>query len=283
MKNTTHKIVTRKITVCTNCLLLLLTVTFLTTVSLSSCSLPRTTLESKAFSGTIIDEETGKPIANAVVMIKWPIVGGYEGNTRGSIEVAESVTDAKGRYAIAGWVKKGRKEIAGAFLSKSNMVIYAAGYWPEIKHTASYDPLPRGEAWEADWDGEAIELKPAHREKWSYEQKKEYLSAIESYLGFYHIPKCAWLKIPNYYLAMHRALSKERNGGYTVLTGFLTSFRRDLKESCGIDPKDFFLSKGMTKKELDNCCSGKARPSQLEPVGTFLLAPEEEKPSGVRK
>ena len=43
---------------------------------LSACSYPsiksRDSLASEAFSGTIVDKETGKPIANAVVMMRWP-------------------------------------------------------------------------------------------------------------------------------------------------------------------------------------------------------------------
>jgi len=284
----------------------LLLMSILLSFTLSACSFPtiksRETLESKPFGGTIVDDETGKPIANAVVMMNWPRKrGGYTGSsTIGAIEVAESVTDAKGRYAIDGWFKHGKDEVfEGGFAYKTDpkMVIFAPGYWPTQKRNPmrradplvmandlkDVDILHHGEAWKAEWDGEAIGLKPTHREKWNYEQQQEYRSSIESYMGFYFMPKCSWLKIPNYYLARHRALTKETNGGHTVLTGFLTKYRRTLEKSCGVDPKEFFLSHGMTNKEFDNCCSGQARPSQLEPVGTFLLTPEEEKSSGVKK
>ena len=83
---------------------------------LSACSYPsiksRDSLAAEPFGGTIIDKETGKPIADAVVMMRWPrIKGGYAGsNTVGAIEVSESVTDGEGRYFIAGWFK-GKDEI----------------------------------------------------------------------------------------------------------------------------------------------------------------------------
>lgn len=292
MKNATNKKTTSKTTLFSALpprLPLLLMSVFLTLI-LSTCSFPtfkpRKTLESKPFSGTIINEETGKPIANAVVMMKWPKTGGtFAGsNTIGSIEIAESVTDAEGRYAIAGWLKKGKEEIAAGFIYKvdPNMVIYAPGYWPTERFNNNYNVLPRGEAWKAEWDGEAIGLKPTHRGKWSYEQQQEYLRSIESYMGFYFMPKCSWLKIPNYYLARHRAVRKESYGGHTVLTGFLTTFRRTSEKDCGVDPKAFFLSHGMTNKEFDDCCSGKPHPPQWTTF-TFPAEPEVKNASGVKK
>ena len=121
-------------------LTLLLTGLLLISV-LSACSYPsirsRDSLASEPFGGTIVDQETGKPIPNAVVMMRWPrIRGGYTGsNTVGAIEVSESVTDGEGRYFIAGW-SKGKDEIfEGGFVYKSDpeMIIYATGYWPTIQ------------------------------------------------------------------------------------------------------------------------------------------------------
>ena len=93
---------------------------------LSACSYPsirsRDSLASDPFGGTIVDKETGKPIADAVVMMRWPrIRGGYAGsNTVGAIEVSESVTDGEGRYFIAGW-SKGKDEIfEGGFVYKTS-------------------------------------------------------------------------------------------------------------------------------------------------------------------
>ena len=254
---------------------------------LSACSYPsiksRDSLASEAFSGTIVDKETGKPIPNAVVMMRWPrITGGYTGsNTVGAIEVAESVTDAEGRYFIEGWFK-GKDEIfEGGFVYKTSpeMVIYAPGYWPEKHRNRIYTVTPaelatmqnksinilqQGETWTADWDGEAIGLEPTHSETWNFQQWRKYLSSIESYMSVYYMPQCPWLKIPNYYLARHRAVTNAYQLGvnkginikvHTTLYYLLTKHRSKLKNDCGVDPKDFFLSHGMTKEELQECCS----------------------------
>ena len=83
---------------------------------LSACSYPsiksRDSLASEAFSGTIVDKETGKPIPNAVVMMRWPrtFSSNHGTYTASAIELDESVTNAEGRYSIAGW-KKGKEEI----------------------------------------------------------------------------------------------------------------------------------------------------------------------------
>ncbi len=106
------------------------------------------------------------------------------------------------------------------------------------------------------------------------------------------MPECPWLKIPNYYLARHRAVTKAYRMGvnygqstrvHTVLYGFLTKYRSTLEKDCGVDPKVFFLSKGMSKEEFDECCSGQPRPIRLEPVFTFPAAPEAGNSSGVEK
>ncbi|MGB5767012.1 MAG: carboxypeptidase-like regulatory domain-containing protein [Arenicellales bacterium] len=254
---------------------------------LSACSYPsiksRDSLASEPFGGTVVDKETGKPIANAVVMMRWPRTrGGYTGsNTVGAIEVAESVTDAEGQYFIEGWFK-GKDEIfEGGFVYKTSpeMVIYAPGYWPEKHRNRIYTITPaelakmqnksinilqQGETWKADWDGEAIGLEPTHSETWNFEQWRKYLSSIESYMSVYYMPQCPWLKIPNYYLARHRAVINAYQLGvnkgiktkvHTSLYYFLTKHRSKLKNDCGVDPKDFFLSHGMTKEELQECCS----------------------------
>jgi len=254
---------------------------------LSACSYPsiksRDSLASDPFGGTIVDQETGKPIPNAVVMMRWPrISGGYTGsNTVGAIEVSESVTDGEGRYSIAGW-SKGKDEIfEGGFVYKTSpeMVIYAPGYWPQIKRNSTYtmDPteaakrqkksiniLQNGEVWKADWNGEAIELEPTHSNSWDFEEWRKYHSVIKSYMSVYYMPQCPWVKIPNYYLARHRAVTNAYQLGInkgikikvnTSLYYFLTEDRVQLKNDCGVDPKVFFLSKGMTNEELENCCS----------------------------
>ena len=259
----------------------------LLTLLLSACSYPsiksRDSLASEPFGGTIVDKETGKPIANAVVMMRWPrIRGGYAGsNTVGAIEVAESVTDAEGHYFIEGWFK-GKDEIfEGGFVYKTSpeMIIYASGYWPEIQRNRTYTVTPderarrknksinilqNGETWKADWDGEAIGLKPMKSENWDSEQWKKYLHYIKSSMSIYYMPQCPWIKIPSYYLARHRAVTNAYQMGVnkgiktkvlTSLYDFLTEYRSTLENDCGVDPVDFFLSQGMTKEELQECCS----------------------------
>ncbi|MDB4303784.1 carboxypeptidase-like regulatory domain-containing protein [Desulfosarcina sp.] len=253
---------------------------------LSACSYPsiksRDSLASERFDGTIVDKETGEPIPKAVVMMRWPrISGGYTGsNTVGAIEVSESVTDGEGRYFIEGWTKGKAEIFEGGFVYKTSpeMVIYAPGYWPLIKRNRTYtmDPteaakrqkksiniLQNGEVWKADWNGEAIVLEPTHSETWNPEQWGKYLSSIESHMSISYMPQCPWLKLPSYFLARDRVIRKSYqlahpSWNHTVgstLRSILTKWRVRLENECGVDPKSFFLSHGMTKEEFELCCS----------------------------
>ena len=253
---------------------------------LSACSYPsiksRDSLASEPFGGTVVDKETGKPIANAVVMMRWPrIRGGYTGsNTVGAIEVAESVTDAEGQYFIEGWFK-GKDEIFEVgFIYKMNPVltVFALGYWPTNMRNIGFAILPLGESWKADWDGKEIELKPVRTEDWNDEQWRKYFITTNAYLSLDDMPECAWLKTPNYYLVKHRLqvleykmsqLSSEQkisdrkpissdrnelvnNGDKKVRTDLNNIFSNEKK--CAVDPKYFFLSHGMMRDEFDECC-----------------------------
>ncbi len=263
------------------------------TVILSACSnqlaaaempeskaLLRETRESESFSGTIIDKETGKPIPNAVVVMKWPRVSRNPTavNTRASVEIVETVTDAEGRYAIAGWVSKEKEEKFGAFsyLNTPMMLVYAPGYSSRLRYNTYRqdmliwkgdvlyaDLVPLEGAWRAGWDGEAIGLEPLHSEKWSEMQRQMHLSTVESAMAMRYLPRCQWSKLPNYYLARHRMVTKlklslnqvNRYGrAHTVLGDLLTEYRSDLERICGVDPKAFFLSHGLSNKEFDTCC-----------------------------
>lgn len=288
MRDNTFKMITRKMPIITTLIL----VTLLPSSAINAWTLfPRTVFEAKPFTGKIVDAETGQPIPNAVVYVNWPKTTSTFGgsNQNGVVEVQEAISDSSGQYKMLGW-KKSRKEVGkGWFLRNGpEMVIYAPGYWPTNRYNINRDNnrLARNEAWKSDWDGKTIELKPTHSEKWNNEQWLKYLSSIESYMSVYFMPECPWLKIPNYYLARHRAVTKAYQMGHlygqnirvsTVLTDFLTEYRRTFEKDCGVDPKAYFLSHGMTNKEFDECCTSKLLKPTPEEIraNTYYFNPSE--------
>ena len=266
MRNGISKAIPRKTAIVSTLIL----ITMLSSAALEAWTLfPRTVFEATSFEGKIVDAETGLPIPNAVVYINWPRMTSTFGgsNPIGTVEVQEAISNSSGYYKMPGW-KKSKKEAGKGWFSKSRpeMVIYASGYWPELLHNriSSDNYLARNEAWKSDWDGKTIKLKPMHSEKWQYKQWKKYGDNIGLVLSYYFIPECGWLKLPNYYLANDRIRRKayvlahpawDHSDMNTELFDMLIRSRLLLKKVCGVDPKAFFLSHGMSNDEFEACCS----------------------------
>jgi hypothetical protein len=60
---------------------------------------------SEAIDGRVVDEDTGAPIADAVVLVNWQIKG-MEGYPQGQLAIFERVIDAQGRFHIPAWGPK---------------------------------------------------------------------------------------------------------------------------------------------------------------------------------
>lgn len=303
MRSDIFRMITRKKPIISVLILLIL----LPSSAIKAWSLfPRTVFEAASFEGKIVDVETGQPIPNAVVYVNWPRMTSTFGgsNPNGTVEVQEALSDSSGHYKMPGW-KKSKKEAGKGWFSKSRpkMVIYASGYWPELLHNQirSDDTLARNEVWKSDWNGKTIELKPMHSEKWDYSLWQKYGDDIGSTLSLYFIPVCGWLKLPNYHLARDRIRRKAYRLAHpdwnysrmvTDLSAMLTEWRSSLEKECGVDPKAFFLSNGMTSEEFDGCCSddptkraGYKNRLQLQPLGVTIrpVQPEPANSSGDKR
>lgn len=75
----------------------------------------------QGINGTVVDEETGKPIEGAVVLVEWTITCGLPGLTHTkSYKVIEVVTDKEGKYLISG--------LYNPFVDAPDLTIYKNGY-----------------------------------------------------------------------------------------------------------------------------------------------------------
>lgn len=71
-------------------------------LGLSSCT---KSWRSEAIDGRVVDEGSGAPVADAVVLVNWQIKG-MEGYPQGQLAIFERVTDAQGRFQIPAWGPK---------------------------------------------------------------------------------------------------------------------------------------------------------------------------------
>lgn len=312
MRDNTFKMITRKMPIITTLIL----VTLLPSSAIQAWSLfPRTYAEAEPFGGRVLDAETGQPISEAVLVMKWPrSTSTFAGTHRlGIMEILEAVTDETGRYKIPGWKKRYEDIGEGGFLkSDGELYVFASGYWPRMlpNKPRDDDGFSRGGAWKSDWDSKTIELKPVQYKKFSgviirgskqeeeynknFSQWRKYLSTTESYLSISDIPRCSWIKMPNYYLVEHRIKVKN----YKILyPGWQSISRRPLvrtylygifseEQNCTVEPVAFFLSHGMTKDEFEECCNNitKQQPRvQLETITTIPAGTEVGNTSGVKK
>lgn len=75
----------------------------------------------RPLSGTVIDAETGAPLAGAVVHVEWNITMGLPGLSYGqTYKKTEKITDDKGRFSIFGTLNP--------FVSPPVVVVYKKGY-----------------------------------------------------------------------------------------------------------------------------------------------------------
>lgn len=149
---------------------------------------------------TVVDKDTGTPLAGVVVVANWEISGGLnfpESAPVGELMVMEAVTDKAGRFHFPGWGPKlifFHNRLDGAapqlFLFKPNYdlkVVNNQWFHAEIVMSAESKSV---------WDGRRIDLD---RFRGSAEQYAQRFSAvISSALGFIQeFPEeCIWKKVP---------------------------------------------------------------------------------------
>jgi hypothetical protein len=162
----------------------------------------------KPIEAWIIDAETRKPVAGAVVVARWTLSYGYEGGGGYDWVIMETVTDENGRFRFPGW---GPRAIPTALLWQAKMgrhdpdiKFYKFGY-AGVKQTQSmadkeyHRPKLIDYAWggssEREWylNGETLEYKPA---KGDLKLLTEELDAFDSRLEYIRGGGCEYIHIP---------------------------------------------------------------------------------------
>jgi len=75
---------------------------------------------SGAMSGTVVDDETGKPIGGAIVYVEWTKTKGIGLSHTETYKVIETTTNKEGKFKVSG--------VLGLFVNPPIIVIYKNGY-----------------------------------------------------------------------------------------------------------------------------------------------------------
>jgi len=86
------------------------------------------TYSAEAIDAWVFDQETGQPLEGVIVVVDWRLWrGGFHPDWRGSLQVMETVTDAKGHFAFPAWGPKTRP--AGRYLfDDPTLYVFKRGY-----------------------------------------------------------------------------------------------------------------------------------------------------------
>lgn len=118
----------------------------------------------KEVNGRVVDDATGSPLPSVIVVAQWQpyYVGpGHAPGHRGVLHVAETVTDAEGRYAIPGWGPKPLPPGAQIRNADPALSFFKPGYQPfAAANTAVSDPAARRTPLGvSEWSGKVVRLK----------------------------------------------------------------------------------------------------------------------------
>ncbi|GAA5446255.1 hypothetical protein Misp06_04469 [Microbulbifer sp. NBRC 101763] len=94
---------------------------------------------------TIMEEETGEPIEDVVVVARWVVTGGmFNTHSVGVLDIQEAVSDSNGKVVFHGFDKYWRSWFSGEFFHfrSPQLIIYKFGYKPaELTNGQSPDRL----------------------------------------------------------------------------------------------------------------------------------------------
>lgn len=193
---------------------------------LSACSSVQYTAPPMA--ATVVDSESGQPLAGVYVVADWQLEGGLEGGSRlGAIMMMETQTDANGRFEFPGWGPKDPLSVGvrtgNARLKNSTpqLLLFKPGYeYDRLRNPSSTDPAPA--IVRSLWDGKRIELRRFRGDTFQYEQlvgslSRELMHDSANASGCTEaracITACQWERIPRTIRAIERQYQEFKAAG----------------------------------------------------------------------
>jgi hypothetical protein len=128
-------------------------------LGMSACAPP--VYFAKSTHGTVVDADTGQPVAGAVVVAQWIYYAGFimDGGHGPRLKVMETTTDATGRYGLPWWGPRLRRPLAFLDYYDPRLLIYKHQYEPLwLSNQESRNGFIRF----SEWDDKTLRLKPFH-------------------------------------------------------------------------------------------------------------------------
>ena len=180
------------------------------------------TYSAKAIEAWVVDEDTGQPLEQTIVVAHWqldPIWG--HGSPVGQLTVLETVTDAKGRFYFPAWGPKPREPKSGLLTNDDpELFVFKKGYRGKKMSNRAMSIMLHKSLRSSDWDGKTIKLKRFADDN---EEYAGFLRAFADELEelFFRKEDCTWKQIPRTLVALHleskRLEAKHiRNGPDTI-------------------------------------------------------------------
>lgn len=208
--------------------------------TLAACAAAPFSYSANPLEARIIDEQTREPIAGAVIVASWVLIGGIHPDRTEVLIVREAVTDEHGRFQIPAWGPVTRSAEGVLDTLDPELVVVRSGYLLRVvsNYTGTSAPGARVEKQLRDsiWNHRDIELKKNANE-W-----RRYIGTFNGVFAtlrlVYDSPDCKWKQIPR----AVRALEAERE--YQVAHGLKSSLAPELNSLTSnpkCQPVDQFL------------------------------------------
>ena len=192
--------------------------------------------------GQVVDKDSGKPLAGAIVIAVWELERGFglEGDIiSGYMHVAEVLTDKYGYYRIDGWGPKPRPKRKQMTHNSPRLLVFKEGYdyfsAGNFKWSRADDKkYKRRSVHTSKWNKQTIELKLFNGDLREYQDRIWRAQiGLESVLDpIFGAKVCDWKKVLNFVLIMdkYNKKLKEANIPNALIPG-LRAFNQD--ELCG--------------------------------------------------
>lgn len=204
-------------------------------VSMTACASPPH-YSAETFSARVIDQTTKMPIVGVSVVAQWEVRGGIHPGTVDLLHVEEAVTDADGRFRIAGWGPVLAPPEGYLDTQDPRLILFKSGY--QVKSVSNRGWFAPGERQHLTvrnsiWNGRTVQLIPHHRR----DALPPGFAAVTYMYGWYHRPdKCWWKSAPKFVAAVDREIKQLGGPGQSYTIARLLT-----QQACA--PFDDFLRK----------------------------------------
>jgi hypothetical protein len=206
-------------------------------LSLSACAM---FYSARPISATVIDADSGAPVAGANVVAVWELEDPVAAGIQGDLEMLETVTGASGDFQFPGWGPKPVPSSAypGSRLTNNDprIIVFKPGYVPQAVYNDTHssqlrDPQEMGApVRESQWNAKAIPIKKFDG------NPRNYASSIHGVLSGVAIGMCGWKKIPRMVIALNREsdrLMREKVVPYSVAWPSISQLAANYEKECG--------------------------------------------------